>query len=603
MKNVSKKRGVFFVNKSKFANQFLQMNYLKNLLRNICLLLLVLSCFQTKGQNNEMFLLPDSLVMLLQKNNTATTERIDALEIVVDALRDDDKDRNALPFMYEILELSDSLNYTYGKALGHYYISTYYGRIGETTKQIENLKLAQNIAMTLKENNKSKELLMRTYLHYSAYYNGINMLPEAFDQVQKGIELNKDVKSTSFYFKLYNNLANIYASMGKLEESNAIFKDMLSQPNISQYYQCWSNFLIGRNYLEKDDDSALFYLEKALQLADWSRKKAAIENVIGIYYFEKNILDSALIYYLNALQILLPQDDELLFASLNVNLSTINYTLKDYDKAIEYVNIGIEKAKETKNYEVTINGLKQKSDILIAQKLYQEALDCMYERDLWIDTLKQVQNIDLVNQMILQKEVKTMETIAKVEKEKQRTTLYFILFFCVLVILIVLLLLNRKSILLKKKKVEEKSLTIELDSRNRELTSNVLSQIQQNELLNDIIRKLSLYNKNPEKTQENILNIIQGLKQTVKENTRQDFDYYFVQVHPNFYNNLKTDFPKLTQYEMRLCAFLRLNLTSKDIAAINNITTDSVKTARKRLRTNLNITDSNVDLVDFLSKY
>lgn len=561
------------------------------------------SCTQFFCQTNNLILLPDSLIELLQQNQTADINRISALETVIDALRDDDKERAALPYMDELLNLSDSLNYLYGKALGHYYISTYYGRISDDTNRMKHLQMAQNLAMTLKTNKKSKELLMRIYLHYSSFYLGINMIPEAFEQIQKGIELNKDVKSVSFYYKFQNNLANILADMGKFEESNAIYKEMLTRPDITKYYQCWSNFLIGRNFLNINEDSSIIYLKKSLLLAEWPRKQAAIENVIGNYYFKKNQLDSVTIYYQKALNTLPPQDDDLLFTSLNINLSLLNFILKNYDEAMRFVNIGIQKAEEIKSHEAIINGLKLKAEIFMAQDLYKEAMFCMNERDLWMDTLKEVKNMDLVNQMIFQKEVQSIEAKAMVEKEKQRTTTYFIIVFFVFVILIVLLLLNRKSILLKKKKIEEKSLTIELDARNRELTSNVLSQIQQNELLNDIIKKFSIYDKDPKTIHDNIHSIIHELKQTLKANTRQDFDYYFVQVHPNFYNNLKADFPNLTQYELRLCAFLHLHLTTKDIAAINNITLDAVKTARKRLRNNLNIVDSNIDLVDFLSKY
>lgn len=66
---------------------------------------------------------------------------------------------------------------------------------------------------------------------------------------------------------------------------------------------------------------------------------------------------------------------------------------------------------------------------------------------------------------------------------------------------------------------------------------------------------------------------------------------------------LLTDFPKLTQNELRLCAFVKSNLSVKEIAAINGISADSVKTARKRLRKSLNLTGEDVSLLEFLSKY
>ena len=83
----------------------------------------------------------------------------------------------------------------------------------------------------------------------------------------------------------------------------------------------------------------------------------------------------------------------------------------------------------------------------------------------------------------------------------------------------------------------------------------------------------------------------------------KDFDYYFTQTHPDFYKNLSRDFPDLTPYETHLCAYIKLNLNTKDIAEICGIAPASAKMARHRLRKSLGITDSDTDLTTFLSKY
>ena len=97
--------------------------------------------------------------------------------------------------------------------------------------------------------------------------------------------------------------------------------------------------------------------------------------------------------------------------------------------------------------------------------------------------------------------------------------------------------------------------------------------------------------------------IIRDLKTLVKDDAKKDFDLHFVQIHPDFYQKLLDDFPRLTQNELRLCAFIKSNLSVKEIATINGISAESVKTARKRLRKTLNITGEDVSLLEFLSKY
>lgn len=86
------------------------------------------------------------------------------------------------------------------------------------------------------------------------------------------------------------------------------------------------------------------------------------------------------------------------------------------------------------------------------------------------------------------------------------------------------------------------------------------------------------------------------------DNEWKDFSYYFGQVHPSFYQNLQSRFPDLSLKEKRLCAFLRLGLSSKEIAAITFVETRSVESARNRLRKKLNL-DVDENLTTFLSSF
>jgi DNA-binding CsgD family transcriptional regulator len=71
-------------------------------------------------------------------------------------------------------------------------------------------------------------------------------------------------------------------------------------------------------------------------------------------------------------------------------------------------------------------------------------------------------------------------------------------------------------------------------------------------------------------------------------------------VHIEFYEKLQSKFPDLTTNERKLCAFLRLNMTTKEISAITNQSLNSIEMARHRLRKKLNIDNSQVNLTTFL---
>jgi AraC family chitin signaling transcriptional activator len=79
------------------------------------------------------------------------------------------------------------------------------------------------------------------------------------------------------------------------------------------------------------------------------------------------------------------------------------------------------------------------------------------------------------------------------------------------------------------------------------------------------------------------------------------FEANFERVHYEFFNELKAYFPDLTQKELRLCAFVRMNLTNKEIASILNISVRGVETARYRLRKRLSLNHEE-DMAEFLEK-
>ena len=84
--------------------------------------------------------------------------------------------------------------------------------------------------------------------------------------------------------------------------------------------------------------------------------------------------------------------------------------------------------------------------------------------------------------------------------------------------------------------------------------------------------------------------------------SKEFWDLYqanFDLIHENFFRNLRKKYPKLTPSDLKFCAFLRLNLSTKDIANITNLTIRGVEAARYRLRRKLELPEG-TSLVDFL---
>jgi hypothetical protein len=138
------------------------------------------------------------------------------------------------------------------------------------------------------------------------------------------------------------------------------------------------------------------------------------------------------------------------------------------------------------------------------------------------------------------------------------------------------------EIALEKNQKEE--LQAKLEANQRELTSNALYMYQKNEMLTKLqkqIERLSTESNQPKET-------FKEIKATIQNNLNLETDWdkfklHFEQVHPDFFKDLLAKCPSLTPYEMRLLAYLHLNISTKEIATLLNIAPDSVYKAKTRL--------------------
>jgi DNA-binding CsgD family transcriptional regulator len=156
---------------------------------------------------------------------------------------------------------------------------------------------------------------------------------------------------------------------------------------------------------------------------------------------------------------------------------------------------------------------------------------------------------------------------------------------------------NEKEII----RLQNEKLQSEIQVRNTELASTTFTLVQKGEMLMKVkeefvrMKKLSEIDKESDEYKK-ILRMLGDDK--MKKNWEQ-FAVHFDRVHSNFLVSLKNTYPNLTASELKLCAYLRLNLTSKEIAQIMNITIKGVELGRHRLRKKLQI-QPEVNLVNFL---
>jgi PAS domain S-box-containing protein len=141
-----------------------------------------------------------------------------------------------------------------------------------------------------------------------------------------------------------------------------------------------------------------------------------------------------------------------------------------------------------------------------------------------------------------------------------------------------------------------------IENKKKELTSSTLKLIQTTEQRNQLIGQLNNVGTYSNKRGKELLRlIIKQLGNFSGEGFWKEFEIRFENVYESFYKELNRKFPDLTPGEKKLCALLRLSLTTKDISAITFQNPQSIDVARYRLRKKLNLSQDE-NLVDFLSK-
>lgn len=150
---------------------------------------------------------------------------------------------------------------------------------------------------------------------------------------------------------------------------------------------------------------------------------------------------------------------------------------------------------------------------------------------------------------------------------------------------------------LEKKKLEE-----EIRQKQKELARTTMDMVKKNELILELKEMLILH-KNEFSNKQRYRSLSKKLNSSINEDEDwKHFEVNFKELHEDFFDNLLRRFPDLTPKDLKLCAYLKMNLSSKEIAPLMGITVRGVEIHRYRLRKKLKM-DSSQNLSNFLLKF
>jgi ligand-binding sensor domain-containing protein len=153
--------------------------------------------------------------------------------------------------------------------------------------------------------------------------------------------------------------------------------------------------------------------------------------------------------------------------------------------------------------------------------------------------------------------------------------------------------------LLKNEKLED-----EIRHKKTQLATTTMNLIDKNEFINHIQKNIDdlMQEKSEQKSKQRLRKIFNDIEKNKTEDKGWgQFELHFNEVNDGFTKKLRSQFETLSPQEIRLSIYLRMNLSTKEIANLSHVTTRAVEMSRYRLRKKLSL-DKETNLIDFLMK-
>ena len=448
--------------------------------------------------------------------------------------------------------------------------------------------------------------LTKVYNVSGVIYRNFGNYPEAYSNYQKALDLLETVDNKVVYSSTLFNIGRLSDFMGKPREALEYFKKSLDVRLVTGEKLGLSNCYreIGKiNYDLGNYDEALKNLEMSIEIGQSS---GDTERVMKAYYrmgdvfltikrydLARDTLSSGLVILNNSEQNLSGYHH-----SLSTRLANSLYNLGEIDEGLGVITKSIAETRRindlkglSKLYKMAAEGYRKKNDLSRANRwlLQRVEVDSLINANsntaeivrIEMNYLFQKQHVAdslaLVNETKIS-ELKLNEKNAAIESSRAR--IVFLLIATVLLATIGFFIyrnyrLKRNALKLKEKDVENLALKIKRES---DWIDNLVS-------LNDRIKENKVKN-----TSEEIQKLVNSMRDNLVVDKHRQVQAKNIEVVTNeFREKLKLRFPDLTKTEIEMCELIRLELSNSEISRVRNISQNSARMARYRLKKKLNL--------------
>ncbi|MGM0619425.1 MAG: tetratricopeptide repeat protein [Bacteroidota bacterium] len=522
-------------------------------------------------------------------------------------------------------ELLNQINYAQGEQkylLIKAQIAYYDDRYKDALSYLDSLGriLSPDIASPDLGRYYSLKALVNTYLGYQELAIEMNL---------KSISVCEELSDFSGMSVCYNAIGKTYLDQGNNELAELYLNRAFDINQKTSDKKALGMILINKGNLKIAQDSldeAMELFSNAydlyLELGDLRRIAISLYNIakvqskVGEFTYAVTNLDESLdIFY---------KLDEKYGQAMAYELKSDIYNKTgEYSHAIEFGEITLNISTQINSQALQIEAYLQLSQAHKNNGDYFKALGFYENYHSTKTDLELKNNAKRIAEIEYQAQLKANEKDIQLLNQRNRARtlqVYILIAFAGIILLstmglLLFLRLKNKNLRQKQEILEKKNHLIDLENKvfekdkkmlendlelkNKELASRALALIQLNETLKNVGAKMNEFQSGSQTEKRQIKGILNEIKNATHHNIWEEFDLAFSNVHNRFYEKLFEICPNLSATEIKIAALLKLNLSTKEIAAISFKTESSIKTARHRLRQKLNIGD-NDNLVAFL---
>lgn len=423
--------------------------------------------------------------------------------------------------------------------------------------QMESLRIKDSLGV-------DPSFIAASYWNISNIFYEIKDIDQSTSYLRKALKIYVELGDKSSEIQIKDLLASdLMSNKDSMDVVRALMKECIAYYKANNYMNDLAGMYEALGTIEVKEDNfdvAEGWYSKALAIAEKGGERrfpGILYRRLAYVYREKGNYEDALVYGKKALSV--AKELKLLKKEINdhLELASIYEEMGNHEKALESYT----------NYHVMNDSI-----------LSNERILAMTELETKYQTEKKEQEIILLEER---------EKISKLRQSILILTLIGLSIF--LFSLWSYFRQKAKRDRLEKEKLDQEIAfkTKDLDFKKQELTAFALQLSQKNELLENLKKDIKEIKIKPDegKSLQSLINTIQ-INQT-DDDTWENFKQRFEQVHVGFNKRIKEEHPELTANDLRIISLIKMNLSSKEIANILNISSDGIKKARYRLRKKL----------------